>query len=153
MERQDKWTRKNGIPYSAIVEGCEGHNGTMLVVMQRKASDNAKELYEGLLKKFRVHHTALLQNGVANFNILKMAPNETGSNFINRILQLNVDRGYATDKNFLTMKNEKIRDTKASKNRVSCKICNVLCVEDRTKHVNVLTDMILHLSVQEDLRR
>ena len=43
-ERQNKWTRKNGIAYSAIVEGCEGHNGAMLVVMQRKANDNAKEL-------------------------------------------------------------------------------------------------------------
>ena len=60
-ERQDKWTRKNGITYSAIVERCEGHNDTMLVVTQRKASDNAKELYDALLKKFRVHHTALLQ--------------------------------------------------------------------------------------------
>ena len=43
-ERQNKWTRKNGIAYSAIMEGCEGHNGAMLVVMQRKANDNAKEL-------------------------------------------------------------------------------------------------------------
>ena len=40
-----------------------------------------------------------------------------------------------------------------SKSLVSCQMCNALCVEDRTKHVNVLTDMILHLSVQEDLRR
>ena len=35
-ERQDKCIRKNGIAYSAIVEGCEGYNGAMLVVMQRK---------------------------------------------------------------------------------------------------------------------
>ena len=46
---KDKWTRKNGIAYSAIVEECEGHTGAMLVVMQRKASDNAKEMYDVLL--------------------------------------------------------------------------------------------------------
>ena len=46
---QGKWTWKNDIAYSAIVQGCEGHNGAMLVVMQRKASDNAKELYDALL--------------------------------------------------------------------------------------------------------
>ena len=84
-ECQAKWTRKNGIAYSAIVEGCEGHNGAMLVVMQRKSSDNAKELYDALMKKFRVHHTEL-----ANFNGLKMAPNESGSDFINRILEAKV---------------------------------------------------------------
>ena len=89
-QHQDKWTRKNGIAYSAIVEGCEGHNGAMLVVMQRKASDNAKELYDALMKKFRVHHTALLQMELANFNSLKMAPNESGSDFINRILEAKV---------------------------------------------------------------
>ena len=89
-ERQDKWTRKNCIAYSAIVEGCEGHNGAMLVVMQRKASDNAKEFYDALLKKYRVHHTALLQMELASFNSLKMAPNETGSDFINRILEAKV---------------------------------------------------------------
>ena len=63
------------IAYSAIVEGIEGHDGTVLVVMQRKGNDNAKELYEVLLKKFCVHHIALLQMELANF---KMAPNETG---------------------------------------------------------------------------
>ena len=36
--RHNKWVRKNGIEYSAIVEGCEGHHGAMLVVMQRKKS-------------------------------------------------------------------------------------------------------------------
>ena len=62
----------------------------MLVVMQRKASDSAKELYDALLKKFRVHHTALLQMDLANFNSLKMAPNDTGSDFINWILEAKV---------------------------------------------------------------
>ena len=58
--------------------------------MQRKASDNAKELYDVLFKKFRVHHTALLQMELANFNSMKVAPNETGSDFINRIMEAKV---------------------------------------------------------------
>ena len=40
--------------------------------------------------KFRVHHTALLQMELANFNSLKMAPNESGSDFTNRILEAKV---------------------------------------------------------------
>ena len=92
---QDKWTRKNGIAYSAIVERCEGHNGAMLAVMQRKA------VVRALLKKFRVHHTVLLQMKLANFNSLKMAPNETGSDFINRIL--------ATQYGYLDLQEERQR--------------------------------------------
>ena len=88
--RHDHWSKKNGIAYSAIVEGCEGHNGAMLVVMERAGDDSAKGLYEALLKKFRIQHTALLQMELARFNSMKMAPNETGSDYVNRILEAKV---------------------------------------------------------------
>ena len=86
----DHWKKKNGVAYSAIVEGCEGHNGAMLVVMERAGNDCAKGLYDALMKKFRFKHTALLQMELARFNGMKMAPNETGSDYVNRILEAKV---------------------------------------------------------------
>ena len=52
---KDKWTRKNGKTYSAIVEEREGLNAAILVVMERKASDNAK--------KFCTMHCCVVANG------------------------------------------------------------------------------------------
>ena len=95
----------------------------MLVVMQRKASDNAKELYDALLKKFRVYHTALLQMELANFNSLKMAPNETASNSINRILEAKVkltQYGY-----LLVLQDDPPVGTPKDWAQIECQICAI----------------------------
>ena len=60
------------------------------MVMERAGNDCAKGLYDALMKKFRFKHTALLQMELARFNGMKMAPNETGSDYVNRILEAKV---------------------------------------------------------------
>ena len=60
------------------------------MVMERAGNDCAKGLYDALMKKFRIKHTALLQMELARFNGMKMAPNETGSDYVNRILEAKV---------------------------------------------------------------
>ena len=59
------------IAYSTIVDGCDGRCIAGCDAMQSKASNNAKELYDALLKKFR------MQMELANFNSLKIEPHET----------------------------------------------------------------------------
>ena len=65
------------------VEGCEGHNGAMLVVTERTGNDSAKGLYDALMKKFNIKHTALLpQMELARFN---------GIDYNNRILEAKME--------------------------------------------------------------
>ena len=50
--RYKKWIKKNGIAYSMIVESCEGHAGALVIILGRRESDNAKELFDALMKKY-----------------------------------------------------------------------------------------------------
>ena len=46
--------------------------------------------------------------------------------------------------NMLTTKHTAKYHSKLAMRCRPCNMCNALCMEDRTKHVNVLTDMIQH---------
>ena len=78
-ERQDKWTRKNGIAHSgnACHDATQGKRQCKGVVRC-----TAEEISCALL--------CPIANGARNSNSVKMAPNETGSDFINQMLEAKI---------------------------------------------------------------
>ena len=83
--KQGIYLKKNAIAYSAIVESCGEHAGAMVVILGRQGNDNAKELFEALMRKYRVQSTAILQMELAHFHGMVMGSSESGLDYIDRI--------------------------------------------------------------------
>ena len=84
-QEEEKWVKKNAIAYSAIVESCGEHAGAMVVILGRQGNDNAKELFDALMRKYRVQSTAILQMELAHFHGMTMGSSESGLDYIDRI--------------------------------------------------------------------
>ena len=84
-QEEERWVKKNGIAYSLLVESCEGHPGALIIIMASRGHDNAKELFEALLRKYRLSSTAILQMELATFNGMNMGADESGLDFVDRI--------------------------------------------------------------------
>ena len=84
-QEEEKWLKKNAIAYSAIVESCGEHAGAMVVILGRQGNDNAKELFDALMRKYRVQSTAILQMELAHFHGMVMGSSESGLDYIDRI--------------------------------------------------------------------